>query len=48
MAKQKCSEVYISADIPQIMKNSSNFYNISEVKEFKPDILLNFEIQYGG
>ena len=29
-------------------ENSSNVYNISKVKKFKPDILLNFGIQYGG
>ena len=47
MADQKCSKVHISAAISPIMIIFS-VYNISKAKEFNPDIIFNYGIQYGG
>ena len=48
MADQKCSKVHISAAIPPIMINIFSVCNISKAKEFNPDIIFNYGIQYGG
>ena len=48
MADHKCSKILYLNQYFTDNENSSNVYNIFKVNEFKPDILLNFRIQYGG
>ena len=45
---QNVTMVNISAVISPILIIFFSVFNISKVKEYKPDILFNFEIQYGG
>ena len=48
MADQKCSKMHISAVIPPIMKIFSPFFIFQRARILNLNILLKYEIQYGG
>ena len=48
MADQKFSKGHISAVIPPIMDIFQRFFYISKGQDSESDILLKYEIQYGG